>query len=79
MWIAYGDQDQLAESSRLGAAHLEKAGVDVHLECHPGQGHGFFNFPKRPESKRLRAHITAFHERRDVDRAHEDGAGGPGA
>lgn len=60
MWIAYGDQDQLAESSRLGASHLADADVPTHLECYPGQGHGFFNFPNRPESQRLRQDISRF-------------------
>lgn len=66
MWIAYGDRDPLAESSRLGAMHLEQAGLRVHLEVHPDQGHGFFNFQGRKESQRLRAHIRRFLD--DVDR-----------
>jgi acetyl esterase/lipase len=60
VWIAYGDRDRLAESSRLGARHLEEAGVRTHLECHPGEQHGFFNFASRPESQRLRSDILRF-------------------
>ncbi len=71
MWIAYGDRDQLAEASRLGAAHLGRGGVRTHLECHPGQGHGFFNFAKRPESQRLRADIARFLAEVDAEASDE--------
>ena len=60
VWIGYGDADPLAESSRIGASHLEAGGVKTRIECYPGQGHGFFNFPKRPESQKLRADVLQF-------------------
>lgn len=60
MWIGYGDGDPLAESSRIGAAHLEAGGVQTRTECYAGQGHGFFNMPKRPESQQLRADVLQF-------------------
>ncbi len=69
MWIAYGDEDPLAESSRIGAHHLEAAGLRVHLECHPGQGHGFFNFAGRAESQRLRGDILRFLDGIDAESA----------
>lgn len=59
-WIGYGDADPLAESSRMGAAHLERAGIATESVCYPGQGHGFFNFPNRPESQQLRADVLGF-------------------
>jgi len=76
MWIAYGDRDALAESSRIGARHLEAAGLRVHLECHPGQGHGFFNFAGRPESQRLRADVVRFLD--EIDAQAAPGAGPEG-
>lgn len=78
MWIAYGDADPLAESSRLGAAHLAQGGIRTHLECHPGERHGFFNFAGRPESQRLRADILRFLDDVDAGRALgvDDGADG---
>ncbi len=67
MWIATGDRDALAESSRIGARHLEQAGLRVHLECHPGEGHGFFNFAGRPEAQRLRRDMLRFLDAVDAE------------
>jgi acetyl esterase/lipase len=60
VWIGYGDADPLAESSRIGAQHLQEAGIDTEIVCYAGQGHGFFNFPKRPESQQLRSDVLQF-------------------
>ena len=67
-WIGYGDADPLAESSRIGARHLERGGVKTQVVCYPDQPHGFFNFASRPASQQLRADVLHFLADVDADR-----------
>jgi len=62
-FLSVGSADQLAESSRLCAEHLQKRFENVVYEVYEGEAHGFFNRAKRPATQRLRADILAFLER----------------
>lgn len=58
--LAIGTDDPLAESSRLAHARLRSDDPRVTLIEYPGEGHGFFNAPWRPASRKLRADIVRF-------------------
>ncbi len=59
-FIAVGDKDQLAESSRICAERLQAAFEPVEYKVYPGEAHGFFNRSSRPASQRLRSDILEF-------------------
>lgn len=58
--ITAGSKDQLAESSRICAEHLQKRFEPVEYQVYPGEAHGFFNRTGRPASQKLRSDILEF-------------------
>lgn len=59
-FITAGSKDQLAESSRLCADHLQKRFDPVSYQVYPGEAHGFFNRSGRPATQQLRSDILGF-------------------
>lgn len=59
-FISAGSKDQLAESSRLCASHLQERFDSVSYQVYPGEAHGFFNRSGRPASQQLRSDILSF-------------------
>ena len=59
-FIGVGSKDQLAESSRLCAEHLQKRFAPVDYQVYRGEAHGFFNRSGRPACQRLRSDILDF-------------------